>query len=227
MMARPKYPSDKQDQFMTRLPEGMRDQIAAAAEQNGRSMNAEIVSRLDQSFRFGDGLDRLIAGHEELAKDHFELNRQYSALERENEKLKMEIAATTAALAEQKTISASLQRLLSENFEESKKLSERDAETMDAIESRFNNLKEQADYLESLRAELLQLSRERDAIRTEAEVLVGEQSKAIERLSREYKEASKVLITLQNVLQKAADGDDKDLTKIVASFSTEGSDGPR
>lgn len=35
---------------MLRLPEGMRDRIAAAARQNDRSMNAEIVSRLEESL---------------------------------------------------------------------------------------------------------------------------------------------------------------------------------
>jgi hypothetical protein len=34
------------DQFMLRLPDGMRDMIAEMAERNGRSMNAEIVSAL-------------------------------------------------------------------------------------------------------------------------------------------------------------------------------------
>ncbi|MDE3818775.1 Arc family DNA-binding protein [Sinorhizobium meliloti] len=38
------------DQFMVRLPEGMRDRIAASAEHNGRSMNAEVVARLENSF---------------------------------------------------------------------------------------------------------------------------------------------------------------------------------
>lgn len=39
-----------QDKFMLRLPDGMRDRIKAGAETNECSMNAEIVSRLDQSF---------------------------------------------------------------------------------------------------------------------------------------------------------------------------------
>ncbi|OWJ83099.1 Arc family DNA-binding protein [Haematobacter massiliensis] len=38
------------DRFMLRLPDGMRDRIKAAAEANSRSMNAEIVARLDASF---------------------------------------------------------------------------------------------------------------------------------------------------------------------------------
>ena len=35
------------DQFPVRFPEGMRDRIKADAEANGRSMNSEIVARLE------------------------------------------------------------------------------------------------------------------------------------------------------------------------------------
>lgn len=38
------------DKFMLRLPDGMRDRIKTAAERNGRSMNAEIVHTLEQSY---------------------------------------------------------------------------------------------------------------------------------------------------------------------------------
>lgn len=38
------------DKFMLRLPDGMRERIKVAAEANNRSMNAEIVSRLEASF---------------------------------------------------------------------------------------------------------------------------------------------------------------------------------
>jgi hypothetical protein len=38
------------DQFMVRMPPGMRSALADAAEGSGRSMNAEIVARLDASF---------------------------------------------------------------------------------------------------------------------------------------------------------------------------------
>ena len=49
-MARGEYPSDKQDQNMVRFPDGMRDQLKLAAETNKRSMNAEIVARLELSL---------------------------------------------------------------------------------------------------------------------------------------------------------------------------------
>jgi hypothetical protein len=38
------------DKFMLRFPDGMRDRIADQAKLNNRSMNAEIVARLEQSF---------------------------------------------------------------------------------------------------------------------------------------------------------------------------------
>ena len=38
------------DKFILRLPDRMRDQIANAAKANNRSMNAEVVSRLQNSF---------------------------------------------------------------------------------------------------------------------------------------------------------------------------------
>lgn len=44
------FPSDRADKFVVRFPEGMRDLIAEAAKSNNRSMNAEIVARLQQSF---------------------------------------------------------------------------------------------------------------------------------------------------------------------------------
>lgn len=38
------------DKYIVRFPEGMRDRIAEAAKSNNRSMNAEIVARLERSL---------------------------------------------------------------------------------------------------------------------------------------------------------------------------------
>lgn len=43
-------PSATQDKFIVRLPDGMREQLKAAAEGNGRSMTSEVVERLRASF---------------------------------------------------------------------------------------------------------------------------------------------------------------------------------
>lgn len=45
------------EQFMVRLPEGMRDRIRAAAERHGRSMNAEIIYTLEEAYPPIDGID--------------------------------------------------------------------------------------------------------------------------------------------------------------------------
>lgn len=45
-----KFPSQDLDKFVIRLPPGLRDRIGATARSNNRSMNAEIVSGLEQLF---------------------------------------------------------------------------------------------------------------------------------------------------------------------------------
>ena len=40
-----------QDKYVLRLPDGMRDRLKAAADSRLRSMNAEIIARLEGSFR--------------------------------------------------------------------------------------------------------------------------------------------------------------------------------
>jgi plasmid stability protein len=49
-MEEDKYPSELADRFMVRMPDGMRAKLADAAKRNNRSMNAEVVARLQASF---------------------------------------------------------------------------------------------------------------------------------------------------------------------------------
>ena len=44
------YPSETQDRFLVRFPEGMRAKIAELSKANNRSMNAEIIARLQASL---------------------------------------------------------------------------------------------------------------------------------------------------------------------------------
>lgn len=55
-----------QDRFIIRLPDGMRDRIAELAKASGRSMNAEIVARLEQTMEADDTLTRLVERFDEL-----------------------------------------------------------------------------------------------------------------------------------------------------------------
>ncbi|KSV72922.1 hypothetical protein N182_28760 [Sinorhizobium sp. GL2] len=155
---------------MIRLPDGMRDGLKEAAERNGRSMNAEIVARLE-------------------AYDMIQW--RMSELMEEKEKL-------TAQLEEQRSVSAQLQRLLSENFEDAKTREDNDREASEAIEKRFNELKQQTDYLENLKTELLVLSKERDGLKSEAEDMVRQQSEAIKMLVESNRTATTVLRDLAN-----------------------------
>lgn len=53
------------DQAMIRLPDGMREQLKTAAESKNRSMNAEIVARLEDSLS-GVSVERLQGENEAL-----------------------------------------------------------------------------------------------------------------------------------------------------------------
>lgn len=62
------------DKFVVRLPDGLRNKIFDVAGENQRSMNGEIVYRLEQSLRD----DQVIATQDELIKI---LTRRVSELE--------------------------------------------------------------------------------------------------------------------------------------------------
>lgn len=53
------YPrmSREDPQFKLRLPQELRDRIEQAAKESKRSLNAEIVARLELSFAQGQGLE--------------------------------------------------------------------------------------------------------------------------------------------------------------------------
>lgn len=53
------YSSRTADKFVVRLPDGMRERIADVARDNHRSMNSEIISRLEASLVAGD---QVVAG---------------------------------------------------------------------------------------------------------------------------------------------------------------------
>lgn len=55
------------DQYLIRLPDGMRLKLSKLAEANGRSMNAEIVSALEQHLT---GSDRLSAIESSIQNHH-------------------------------------------------------------------------------------------------------------------------------------------------------------
>lgn len=85
------------DQFQVRLPEGMRDRIKADADANGRSMNAEVVARLEKPaevigmetvmdglYAIARRLDRIeaqIAAPSDARHHHYAITRRGGVLE--------------------------------------------------------------------------------------------------------------------------------------------------
>lgn len=52
-----KFPSQKQDKFTVRFPDGMRDKIAEIAKKNNRSMNSEIILALEEYIKSKNKID--------------------------------------------------------------------------------------------------------------------------------------------------------------------------
>jgi len=78
-----KPPSEELDKFLLRMSTGLRDKIKAIADRNGRSMNAEIVARLERSIDFEDEYGSLEAVMIEVWKDIDELKSNVDELGRQ------------------------------------------------------------------------------------------------------------------------------------------------
>lgn len=63
------------DKFIIRLPDGMRDRIKTDAEQHGRTMNAEIIARLEVFTDSPSNSDRLDEIRETLIKHDVKLDK--------------------------------------------------------------------------------------------------------------------------------------------------------
>ena len=63
------------DQIKLRLPDGMRDELKEAAKANGRSMNAEIIARLEAYTDSPSNSDRLDEIRETLIKHDEKLDK--------------------------------------------------------------------------------------------------------------------------------------------------------
>lgn len=67
--------------FRLRLPEDLKAQIEASAKANGRSMNAEVLSRLERSFDLDDGLADLDTRVQNIEENERETYRRLEELE--------------------------------------------------------------------------------------------------------------------------------------------------
>lgn len=54
------YPSRELDKVVIRLPDGLKERIRRVAEENGRSVNSELVTLLDRTYPAVSAIDEYI-----------------------------------------------------------------------------------------------------------------------------------------------------------------------
>jgi hypothetical protein len=83
------------DRIIVRLPDGMRDKIAAMAVANGRSMTAEVIAALEQHLK---GPDRTTQLSEQSEKHREEILHIWNAIENIEWHLERQIGAPLGAI---------------------------------------------------------------------------------------------------------------------------------
>ena len=96
------YSSRTADKFVVRLPDGMRERIADVARNHHRSMNSEIIARLEQSLiqedSLGDELN-LRLDSPELSLHERELLQRFRQLSRRQQNALVSLIAHDAEMA--------------------------------------------------------------------------------------------------------------------------------
>ncbi|MDT4856224.1 Arc-like DNA binding domain-containing protein [Pseudomonas borbori] len=96
------YSSRTADKFVVRLPDGMRERIADVARNHHRSMNSEIIARLEQSMLQESGLgDELNVSLDspELSLHERELLQRFRQLSRRQQNALVALIAHDAEMA--------------------------------------------------------------------------------------------------------------------------------
>ncbi|MCO6055220.1 Arc family DNA-binding protein [Pseudomonas sp. MOB-449] len=96
------YSSRTADKFVVRLPEGMRERIAVVARNHHRSMNSEIIARLEQSMLQEGALDEGVSmrlDSPELTLHERELLQRFRQLSRRQQNALVALIAHDAELA--------------------------------------------------------------------------------------------------------------------------------
>ena len=96
------YSSRTADKFVVRLPDGMRERIADVARNHHRSMNSEIIARLEQSLiqedSLGDELN-LRLDSPELSLHERELLQRFRQLSRRQQNALVALIAHDVEMA--------------------------------------------------------------------------------------------------------------------------------
>ncbi len=96
------YSSRTADKFVVRLPDGMRERIADVARNHHRSMNSEIIARLEQSMVQEGSLDDDLSmrlDRPELSLHERELLQRFRQLSRRQQNALVALIAHDAELS--------------------------------------------------------------------------------------------------------------------------------
>lgn len=101
-MTQATYSSRTADKFVVRLPDGMRERIADVARNHHRSMNSEIIARLEQSMLQEGSLDAELnvrLDSPELSLHERELLQRFRQLTRRQQNALVALIAHDAEMA--------------------------------------------------------------------------------------------------------------------------------
>lgn len=196
--------SRKLDQYIVRFPDGMRDRLKDEAENNNRSLNAEIVARLERY----DDLPKIVRDYERAEQDLYKEQAKVRGLQ-------IELEAAQAALADQKNVTAMLRQLLKENLDEAKQDQEERAAANRLIAEKYGDLIEQRKLLEALKEELAHLSHARGDSEGETARLARQQADSFERLEKRIEHLTKGLVVYGRAFELSTDGDQKRAMDIL------------
>lgn len=98
------YSSRTADKFVVRLPDGMRERIGEVARDHHRSMNSEIIARLEQSLVQEGALDEgsaLSLDSNKLSLSERELLERFRLLSRRQQNALVSLIAMDAGASDQ------------------------------------------------------------------------------------------------------------------------------
>ena len=191
----------------------MRDQLKEAAKASGRSMNAEIVARLEDYPRI-TLLEIAVTRSDQVER---ELRAEIDALRNENRenfgRANVYEKRLMVAEAEQKTLQKQVTHYQRVNEDLTRLITSAAKKEVEADDSQ-----KLANMIQAMQDQVEELSKERDDDREATQKLLDDQSAMIKDLLRTNKMTLDVLERFQEAFLTAASGDDTDLKSIMREF---------
>lgn len=94
------YDSRTADKFVVRLPEGMRERISEVSKVHHRSMNSEIIARLETSLVEESEAATILVDAGSLTPGEKQLIKAFRNMHGQRQKAVLELMTITPALAE-------------------------------------------------------------------------------------------------------------------------------